>query len=138
VLVIDGQHQVSGVGTYCWSDPTGDGESIAICVDMIGIPTAVEPLTVSGPFTGQLQLRLEQLPDDLVLEVLPVTDADEFENRGELRWWEPQAGERHELALATDGEFRLSLDSGLYVLSVFARWQERGDVNYGFLVRVDG
>ena len=30
----------------------------------------------------------------------------------------------------------LSLEPGLYVLSLFARWQGRGSAGYGFLVEV--
>lgn len=34
-------------------------------------------------------------------------------------------------------EFNLSLPPGLYVMNVFAKWEGKGDVSYGFLVLVN-
>ncbi len=39
ILKIDGKEQISGIGSYCWK-----GTWKALCVDVIGIPTAQEPL----------------------------------------------------------------------------------------------
>ena len=41
-----------------------------------------------------------------------------------------------ELPLEPPHELALSLAPGLYALSIFAQWQDFGDVNYGFLVEV--
>jgi hypothetical protein len=84
-----------------------------------------------------LELPLEESPDELVLEVISVMDADEIESRNRLWWWQPGAGEFHDLPLEPETEFTLSLDPGLYVLSTFVRCSERGDVNYGFLIWVE-
>lgn len=35
-----------------------------------------------------------------------------------------------------ESDINLSLEPGLYVLSVFLEWKEQGDVLYGFLVQV--
>jgi hypothetical protein len=136
VLAINGRTQVAGVGTYCWSDASGGRETVSVCADMIGIPTAEQPLAVEGSFSARLELPLDQPPETLGLDVIPVTDEDVIEARDSLRWWRPQVGEHHDLPLDTPSRFSLDLEPGLYVLSVFARWSERGDVNYGFLVEV--
>jgi hypothetical protein len=138
VLVIGPQTQVAGVGSYCWSESSGGSDSVAVCADMIGIPTAEEPLMVGGSFTTRLELPLDEAPETLGLDVISVTDEDMVETRGGFHWWKPKTGRHHELPLAPPYEFSLDLDPGLYVLSVFARWPDRGDVNYGFLIEVGG
>jgi hypothetical protein len=135
-LVINGEAQIAGVGTYCWSEPVGESERMAVCADMIGVPTAEDPLTVDGRFVARMILPLDSPPEMLMLETYRVGEADEIERRNGQRWWTPQLGERQELSLGRVAEFTLAPDPGLYVLSVFARWPEEGDVNYGFLVEV--
>jgi hypothetical protein len=138
VLVIDGEKQVAGVGSYCWSEPQGGNETAAVCADMVGIPTVEKPLPVGSSFDARLELPLDEAPETLNMEVIGVTDADIVETRDGLYWWRPKAGEHHELPLAAPHTFLLDLEPGRYVLSVFARWPNRGDVNYGFLVEVGG
>jgi hypothetical protein len=135
-LTIGRQTQVAGVGSYCWSGTSGASDSVSVCADMIGIPTAEEPLTVGGSFTARLELPLDEAPETLGLDVISVTDEDMIETRDGFHWWRPKAGEHHELPLAPPHDFSLDLEPGLYVLSVFTRWPDRGDVNYGFLVEV--
>ena len=52
------------------------------------------------------------------------------------RWWPFPQGENVPLALETQPKTELKLDPGLYVLNLFARWEKRGDVAYGFLIEV--
>lgn len=136
VLVVGPQTQVAGVGSYCWSGSSGGSESVAVCADMIGIPTAEEPLPVGGAFAARLELPLDEGPETLGLDVISVIDEDMVETRDGFHWWRPKAGEHHELPLAAPHEFSLDLAPGRYVLSIFARWPGRGDVNYGFLIEV--
>jgi hypothetical protein len=53
-----------------------------------------------------------------------------------MLWWSPKLGDSFDIPLAPPHQLELNLEPGLYVLSVFAQWQEIGDVLYGFLVEV--
>ena len=132
-LVINGLSQVSGIGTYCWPDATGDA---SICADKIGVPTAQDPLAGETPIMARFEFPLSA-PSELQLLAVPVNPEDELEESAEgFRWWEPNSGEPYQLSLENSPEIELSLDAGLYVLRVFARWEGVGDVLYGFLVEV--
>ena len=137
VLEIGGQEQVSGIGTYCWTEPTGGDTAVSVCADMAGIPTAEEPLVAGSPFTATVRLAPEEMPDDLLLEIIPVTDKDEFEEwPAGWRGWVFKKGERYSLPLEREPSIELSLEAGLYVLNLSGRWQAGGDASYGFLVEV--
>ena len=132
-LVINGQSQASGIGTYCWPGVEGD---VSVCADMIGVPTPLEPLEAESPFLAQFEFPLAD-PSELQLLAVPVSAEDELEGpSGEYRWWEPKSGEPFPLPIETAPEIELSLEAGLYVLRIFARWEGVGDVLYGFLVEV--
>jgi hypothetical protein len=134
ILKIDGKEQISGIGSYCWM-----GTWKALCVDMIGIPTAQEPLLASSPFTAHLRLPLQEPPYELRLNVVRVKDEDElnFSARG-WRWWNIWSlqGKRFISPLERESDIGLSLEPGLYVLSIEAWWEEKGSASYGFLVEV--
>jgi hypothetical protein len=137
ILEIGGQEQVSGIGSYCWTQPKGEGTGVAICADMVGLPTPEEPLLVSIPFTATFRLAPEETPDELLLEVISVTDKDEFEEwPSGWRGWPFKEGERHSLPLEREPSIELSLEPGLYVLNLMGWWQAWGDASYGFLVEV--
>ena len=53
-----------------------------------------------------------------------------------LRSWPYLPGERYTLSLEREPVIELSLDPGLYVLSLFGRWEAFGSASYGFLVDV--
>ncbi|MCZ7380889.1 MAG: hypothetical protein O8C64_04860 [Candidatus Methanoperedens sp.] len=131
ILKIDDKEQISGIGSYCWR-----GTWKALCADMIGIPTTQEPLIASSPFTAHLCLPLQEPPYELRLNVVRVKDEDElnFSARG-WRWWKEREEKLFTLSLE-HGDVELSLDPGLYVLSVGAWWKEKGSASYGFLVEV--
>ncbi len=133
ILKIEGKEQISGIGSYCWK-----GTWKALCADMIGIPTAQEPLIVSSPFTAHLRLPLQEPPSELQLDVIQVTEQDELNlsARG-WRWWNTWdlQGKRFTLPLEREQDIELSLEPGLYVLSIEA-WLAKGSANYGFLVKV--
>ncbi|MCX9012441.1 MAG: hypothetical protein OIN66_15145 [Candidatus Methanoperedens sp.] len=131
-LNIDGKEQISGIGSYCWRDTWR-----ALCVDMIGMPTAYEPLIASSPFTAHLRLPLQESPYELQFNIAQVTEQDEI-NFGarDWRWWRTSEGGRFTLPLKPEPDIELSLKPGLYVLSIYAWWKEEGSVSYGFLVKV--
>lgn len=132
ILEIDGKEQISGIGSYCWS-----GTWKALCADMIGIPTAQEPLIAGPTFTAHLRLPLQEPPYELQFNVVQVTEKDEltFDGRG-WRWWRTNEGGRFTLPLEREQDIELSLEPGLYVLSIYAWWKEEGSASYGFLVEV--
>lgn len=134
ILKIDGKEQISGIGSYCWR-----GTWNALCIDMTGPTTVQEPLIASSPFTANLTLPLQEPPYELRLNVFRVKDEDEFNlsARGG-RWWNIGGlqGEHFNLSLEQEQDIELSLEPGLYVLSVGAWWKEKGSASYGFLVEV--
>jgi len=136
-LEIDGMAQVAGVGTYCWSGPTASGETVNACADKIGIPTARDPLHSSSPVTARLSLPLAESPSQLTLSAFQVSSIHELsETAGGYRWWTYTEGFTSELSPQTSQEINLELEPGLYVFYVFAVWEGKGDVSYGFLVEV--
>jgi len=106
-------------------------------VDKVGIPTAQDPLRSSSPVKGRLSLPLAEVPNQLTLSAFQVTSAHELpETAGGYRWWTYTEGYTSELSPQTSQEINLELDPGLYVFYVFAVWEGKGDVSYGFLVEV--
>ncbi len=133
-LKIGDQEQPAGIGSFCWPDSAA---GVALCVDKIGLPTVPEPVQVKSPFTAQLLLPLSDPPQFLSLAAMPVTLEDQIESdAGGMRWWAPGSSESYDVPVAPPHSIELNLDPGLYVLSVFAQWQNLGDVSYGFLVEV--
>ncbi|MDX1436182.1 MAG: SH3 domain-containing protein [Anaerolineales bacterium] len=134
LLQVGDEDQSSGIGTFCWPDVDS---GIAICLDKLGLPTPQEPLEVTPPFTARISIPLPESPDTLSLDVIPVDPEDQMDSEVDgLRWWPPNPGTQYDLPLEAPHELALSLNPGLYVFSVFAQWQDFGDVNYGFLVEV--
>jgi hypothetical protein len=133
-LQVGGQSQVSGLGSYCWPGAAGEP---SICADTIGIPTAQDPLRGTASMTALFELPLEEAPTETQLTVISVTGEDELdESTGGLRWWQAKPGDSYQLPPISMPQINLTLTDGLYVFSVFARWEGTGDVMYGFLVDV--
>ena len=133
-LVIGGQEQESGIGSYCWS---GSNPEAAICADMIGLPTPRQPLRVEAPFTAGLILPLEEAPTWLSVNWI-LAEADmrlEFTTPDQL-FWHPYGGEELAADMAIENEFEIEAQPGLYLMTVFVGWERHGDVSYGFLVDV--
>ena len=132
--MVDGQEQIAGIGSYCWSDPE---EGVAICADMIGIITPENPLAVPPSFTANFQLSPEEKPGELGLRVIPVSPEDEIQPSSEgWRAWTGAPGEVVRLPLERTPEVELNLGPGMHVLELFVRWEVWGDVSYGFLLEV--
>jgi len=137
-LTINGTTQTSGVGTYCWNFKTGNEESVDACADKIGIPTAIDPLKASSPVKGQLTLPLSDPPSQLVLTAFHALPTLELpEKTGGYRWWNFTEGYISPLSLQASQEINIKLDRSQYVFYVFAVWEGKGDVSYGFLVNVE-
>jgi len=134
LLMISDQEQSAGIGSYCWPDNTS---GVALCLDKVGLPTAPNPLQVTEPFTTQFSISFPDSPDILSLTAMLVTFEDQMELDAEgMRWWPPMPGDSVDLPLTSPHQLELNLTPGLYIFSVFAQWQDFGDVSYGFLVEV--
>lgn len=136
LLQIGGEEQISGIGSYCWTDPNA---GIALCADYFGVLTPADPLPASSSITATLQLAVQTAPTSLSLAVFAVSPEMDLlpENPDSASW--PFPGEydlSRELRLESRTQFEMALDPGLYVFSIFAAWERLGDVNYGFLVEV--
>jgi hypothetical protein len=127
-----GINSSQGFGSYCLKD-----QWIGPCKDNVGILTLQEPLLTRSPFTAHLILPFEEAPEELQLNVIRVTDDDKLKGGKEHRWqlWRSQEGKRYMLSLEREQDIELSLESGLYVLKI-GKWNEKGSLNYGFLLEV--
>jgi hypothetical protein len=136
-LKINGNEQVSGIGSYCWKEKWK-----GLCADYEGIPTPDEPLPAISPFTAHLSLPLEEIPLELYINVIQVTDDNKIKSylNGSFMWLpeaeKMQEGNYSSLTLERESDINLSLEPGLYVLEVYPIWKEKGSVSYGFLVNV--
>lgn len=132
ILMIGGKEQISGIGSYCWW-----GILKGLCADMIGLPTAQEPLIAGSPFIAHLTLPPQEKLYELRLNAFRVKKEDEinFSGRG-WRWWKERDENVSNLPLENEQDIEMSLDHGLYVLSIDAWWNDIGSASYGFLVEV--
>ena len=132
LLEIDGNEQIAGIGDSCWK-----GEE---CADTFSIITPAEPLLTRSPFTAHLHLPLQKSPEELGFSAIRVTDDDALRNEAvnDFRAWRyGLQGMNIQVPLERESDINLSLEPGLYVLNVFVKWEEKGDVSYGFLVQVN-
>ena len=137
ILEINGNEQTSGIGSYCWKV---ENETYSICADTIGIITPAEPLLTRSPFTAHLTLLLQESPEELGFSATRVTDDDELKEAvNDVRAWrfEGNRGNWYKLPSEREPDINLSLEPGLYVLNVGAKWKDIGSVTYGFLVQVN-
>jgi len=84
-----------------------------------------------------LRLPIQEPPYDLRLNAVRVKDEDElnFSARG-WHWWKEREEKLFTLHLEREQDIELSLEPGLYVLSIGAWWKDKGSASYGFLVEV--
>ncbi len=128
-LRIGDQIQMAGIGTHCWGEPM-------ICVDMIGVPTVPEPLMIASPMLASFEIAFPEEPVALNLAVAPIDTSDQVEATSDLRWWRFEQAQNYPLSAARETSLDLDLEPGLYVFVLFAAWETRGDVIYGFLIEV--
>jgi len=136
IFKINGNEQTSGIGSNCWKV---ENETYSICTDTIGIITPAEPLLTMSPFTAHLILPLQEPPEELGFSATRVTDDDELKEAvNDVRAWrfEGNRGDWNKLPSVRESDINLSLEPGLYVLNVGAKWKDIGSVTYGFLVQV--
>ena len=135
-LTIDDHTQTAGIGSYCWSDNQGI-QKLGLCVDLIGIPTALEPLITSNtPYTAHFHLPLNISPDSVYVSVMPAVSEIINPAQNEFREWGSSPGWSGALPLKSDIEYEFQEGPGLYILQLNVQWKKYGDVSYGFLVQV--
>lgn len=137
ILEIGGNEQTAGIGNNCWKI---DNETPMLCGDTFSINTPAYPLITRSPFTARLRLPLQEPPEELGFSSIRVTDDDAIiEAANGFRAWSwGLQGMEIQVPLERESDINLSLPPGLYVFNVFAKWEGKGDVSYGFLVQVYG
>ena len=109
-----------GDGSRCWG---------TMCVDMVGPITNVEPLVVKPRETVPLDFE-GGTPTTVSLTWMPVAGPPPTPGPQGRVW---MGG----LSLSSAGTTREAPSApGDYVLNVFAMWQGRGDISFGFYIRV--
>ncbi len=96
-------------------------------------------LTLS-PFTAHLTLPLQEPPEELGISATRVTDDDALFNGAvnDFRVWRyGLQGMKIYVPSERESDIILSLEPGFYVLNIFVKWEEKGDVFYGFLVHLN-
>lgn len=93
-------------------------------------------MLTGSPFKAHLTLPLQETPDELGFSVIRVTDADAPAVNDFRAWSYDLQGTEIQVPLGRESDIDISLEPGLYVFKVFARWEGKGDVSYGFLVQV--
>ena len=128
-LEIDGHEQLAGLGhSFCW---------LGSCQDGPGIRTSTLPLVARPSFLAQLRLPLADLPQAIQLSALKMPPADIPFDQEYMSWTYTEAPiDLGELPLQREQNLSLSFEPGRYVLIVFAKWEDYGDVSYGFLIDV--
>ena len=138
-LEINGQVQTAEVGSYCWDYTDENGKPVGgACMDSIGISTPIDPLPAESTITAQFSLPYATPPDRLSLHVFPASSENEIslEEGAALRLWSYTEGAIRKLDLQPRQQVIIELEPGLYVFSVSAGWDVKGEVMYGFLVEV--
>ncbi len=134
-----------GLGTYCWSPPTGSGKP-ALCVDKIGLITSpgdlvVQPgedLTVTGD-------EILMPPMTIAYAYLYPAPADPLDAGEEYRAWTPDSMNEHTIEFS-DRDFEADiltlpadLEPGRYLLAVnYTAGPDRGsEATYGAILVVE-
>lgn len=128
-LEINGHKQLAGLGhSFCW---------LGSCQDGPGIRTSTLPLVARPSFLARLRLPLTDLPQSLQLSAMKVPSTDLPSDQEYMSWTYTEAPiDLGELPLQREQDLSLSFEPGRYVLIVFAKWEDYGDVSYGFLIDV--
>ncbi len=139
-----------GLGSYCWSPPTGSGEP-SVCADSIGIITSTSDLTIEA---GETLTIADAEPGTLPWPPLAIDSAtlwaapaEPIAAEADYRAWQPEGQFEDGIDLAVDsseiGSHTITLpgdlEPGRYLLSVFyTAGPDRGsDATYGAILIVE-
>jgi hypothetical protein len=134
-LTIDGREQGAGVTGYCWQQGDGTG----ICADGIGFTTSPDPILAESTFLAQFEFVLDAKPGRVRLSIFPASQPVLMgPEESDWRYWKSVPGDQFTLSPNNIPAIELTLEPGLYVFNMFVDWPDYGEVNYGFLVDVEG
>lgn len=97
---VDGTEHPLGLGSYCWSPPTGSGLP-AVCADAIGYITPPAPVTVAPGATLKITGGLAMAPIEVTSVMFWAAPAEPVATGEGFAAWHPE-GEGKSLAV-TDG-----------------------------------
>src|SRR5450759_945667 len=138
IIDIGGQQQTAAIGSYCWAKERNGTQTTQVCADSFSYPTPADPLVISSPVSARLLSPIPATPERLTMILSRVDEQTDLADRkGTTLYWKFKPGELVYLPLQPEPHFELALETGLYNLIIQASWKELGNVDYGFLVRVD-
>ncbi|MDP2328283.1 MAG: hypothetical protein Q8M79_09370 [Dehalococcoidia bacterium] len=115
---VDGVEHALGLGSYCWSPPTGSGLP-AVCADAIGYITPPEEVTVPAGTTLEITGGLAMAPIEVTSVMFWPAPAEPVATGEGFAAWHP-GGEGQPLAV-TDGlsvALPADLEPGRYLVAV--------------------
>ena len=138
IIDIGGQQQTAAIGSYCWAKERNGTQTTQVCADSFSYPTPADPLVISSPVSARLLSPIPATPERLTMILSRVDEQTDLADRkGTTLYWKFKPGELVYLPLQPEPHFELALETGLYNMIIQASWKELGNVDYGFLVRVD-
>jgi hypothetical protein len=124
-----GSAQQAEPGTRCWIE--GD---LGQCVDYAGPVTPGEPLVIEPGAPLSLTVAGDLQPSEVSAAWVAVKGSDgEPATDGTLLW----SAAPHDFQPVADGMIAAPSEAGDYVLAVFTRWPQGGDIAYGAYIRVE-
>lgn len=156
VLIIEGQSQIAGIGTYSWVQSKKGDQTEQMVADAFALITPADPLGVSSsitntltspypiepskstyPITATLVLPYPIMPSIVAYVVQPVTENKRARPpEGDKAAWVTSAGSDIFLQRETTQNFTLILEQGSSVMNLRVEWEGLGSVNYGFYIEV--
>ncbi|PKN82141.1 MAG: hypothetical protein CVU47_04140 [Chloroflexi bacterium HGW-Chloroflexi-9] len=115
---VEGTEHTFGLGSYCWSPPTGSGLP-AVCADAIGYITPPAPVTVAPGATLEITGGLAMAPIEVTSVRLWSAPAEPVASADDFAAWHPE-GEGEPLAVTDGLSIALpgNLAPGRYLVSV--------------------
>lgn len=115
---VDGAEHALGLGSYCWSPPTGSGRP-AICADAIGYITPPDAVTVSSGATLEITGGLAMAPIEVTSVMFWAAPAEPVATGDGFAAWHPE-GEGQPLVVTDGLSFALpsDLEPGRYLVTV--------------------
>lgn len=117
-FAVDGTEHALGLGSYCWSPPTGSGRP-ALCADAIGYITPPDPVTVPSGATLEITGGLAMAPIEVTSVMFWPAPAEAVATGDGFAAWHPE-GEGESLAVTGGLLFALpaDLEPGRYLVAV--------------------